>query len=433
MLIEDERIVAVLPPGTATAGSDTIIDADGLAVLPGLVDAHVHVRDPGLTQKEDFESATRAAAAGGVTTIMVMPFDAPVASTAGRIAEKAQLASGRIAVDVALQGAIGTANLSELDGLAAAGVVTVELLLGVDPATTLTAVDAAGIRTILTAAGLADVVVGVSCEDFSLVEARIAELRAAGRSDAAAILESRRPSGEEAVVAMVAALTLETGASVHIRQVSLPWSLAVIEHYHAMGADLSFEVTPHNLVLTDRDAVAGGARRKVVPPLRPAADVKVLVELARAGRVPIVATDHAPHAPAEKAVEDLWAAPGGLPGLESFLLAALAAFGGNLALVAEACSRAPAVRFGLGASKGRIAPGFDADLVLVEVGGVESAGALARHTRAGYTPFEGVELPGSIVATMLRGTIIADRREVVGPPRGRVLLAERGTADAAPE
>ncbi len=433
VLVEDGRITALGEPG-AFGSADVVLDADGLFVLPGLVDAHVHVRDPGFTHKEDFGSATRAAAAGGVTTILVMPYDQPLASTAQSLTDNARGALGRAFVDFGLQGAVGPANMAAIPELVAAGAVSLEVQLA-EAAPLVGLPSAADLREILTLARASGAVVGVYCEDESLRLSATRRLQAAGRRDPLAHIESKIPFGEELAALLACTLARDTGAELHLRQISTAAALDVARRARLDGARVSVEVTPHHLSLTAEDEVRGGPAMKVSPPLREPADAAALRAGVADGTVDIVATDHAPHAPEEKAAgeHDIWAAPGGFPGLETLLSALVALFGADAPeVIARVCADAPARRFGLGDRKGRIAPGFDADLVLLDLDATWEVIPKALHTRAASSPFAGRRLPGVVRSTLVAGCVVAQDRAIVGEPRGRWLRpvgrAEGGAA-----
>jgi dihydroorotase len=418
ILIDGERVVALLPPGAGAA--DTVIDAVGMVVLPGLVDPHVHVRDPGLTHKEDFRTATMAAVSAGVTTVMVMPFDDPVASDVATLRDKRTYARNRVFADVAMQAAVGPANHHLIEAMGVEGVVSFELIMGADPANGLAVKSESDVLEILETAASARAIVGVS---FSLVEYRTARLARMGRRDASAFQQSRSEAGEVIGLTIAASLALESGARIHVRQVSVPRCVEIIRYYQSRGADISFEVTPHNLVLTASDHDASPGPLKVVPPLRPVQDVEAMRDLLYGGELDMIGSDHAPHLLTEKDAgnADIWSAPGGLPGLETLLGSMLALVGPDrLELVALTCSHRPAQRFGL-ASKGRIAPGFDADLVVIDLGGQELATRTHFYTKAGYQPFRPEQLSGTARYTLLRGRIVADSGVVRDPPLGVII------------
>lgn len=420
VLVEDGCIVAVSGHGRLTG--DVVVDATDLLVLPGLVDAHVHVRDPGLTHKEDFASGTAAAVAGGVTTVMVMPYDDPLTDSGVHLKEKAAVAEGRVFADFALQAAVGSGNLDAVAELIAAGAVSLEVGLA-DMPERLAVASSAALRELLRRAADAGTVVGVYCEDDSLVQGRIAELRANGRRDPAAFVEAKHEVGEVAAATLVAALAAETGARVHVRQVSTAGALRAVDWRRERGADLTVEVTPHHLTLTESDQITGGPDLKVSPPLRSRDDVEALRSALASGRIDMVATDHAPHAPEEKkaGADDIWAAPGGFPGLETFLGVMLQVTGGDATTIARTCAEAPARRFGLGDRKGRIAPGFDGDLVLVDPAAAWSPEPGVLRTKARSTPFAGHRLPGRAVCTIVRGHVVVRDGVLVDEPIGRWL------------
>ncbi len=431
VLIVGDRIAAVAAPEVLDGAAASVLDASGLLVLPGLIDAHVHLRDPGLVHKEDFESGTRAAAAGGVTTVLVMPYDNPIAATAAALVGNARYGEGRAYVDYGLQGAAGPANVEAIPELAAAGAVSLEVMLAEAPV----AVGAPSpweLRAILERARASDVVVGVYCEDPSIAAGAKQALLGAGRRDPAAHVESKPPIGERLGVQLVCTLAAEVSAAVHLRQISTAGALRVARQARASGADVTVEVTPHHLSLTAEVEAHGGPDLKVSPPLRDAADVDALRQGVASGQVDVVATDHAPHAASEKAAgrADIWAAPGGFPGLETLLSVLLQVFGDVAPeLIARVCAESPAHRFGLAHRKGRIAPGLDADLVLLDPTATWRVDPARLHTRAGFSPYAGAALPGVVRSTLLRGEIVAREREIVAEPRGQWL--RRGLARRA--
>ncbi|MGI9146066.1 MAG: amidohydrolase family protein, partial [Chloroflexota bacterium] len=245
VLVVGDRIAAVAEPGVLSA--DSMLDADGLLVLPGVVDAHVHLRDPGFTHKEDAASATRAAAAGGVTTLLVMPFDDPPADSAAAMIGNAETLKGRLQVDVGLQGAASPMHPDRIQAIATAGATSLEVLLADAPAA-IGRPNTWQLREILRAARSAGLVVGVYCEDASLSAGATDRLRHDGRTDPLAHVESKSSLGEQLAISMVGALALDTGASVHLRQVSSAAGLGAARAARAAGARLPVEVTSPPLV-----------------------------------------------------------------------------------------------------------------------------------------------------------------------------------------
>ena len=417
--IKDGRIAALLAPG-GTENAGTMVKASGCYLLPGLVDAHAHLRDPGLTHKEDFDSGTTAAALGGVTTILDMPTDDPWTATPLQLSAKMEMAEGRIHVDVGFQ-VVLSHDLRFLDALEALSPVSFELFTADVPDgflfPTLDAVTEA-LRRLATRPTL----VGVSPGDQSIL------LGSAARDhdgNLSSFLASRPPLAEANGIARALLAAASSGARVHVRQVNSALGLSIWRRLRDM-ADATVETTPQNLFFTDADYARQGANLKGSPPLRGTQDVEALRAALREGLIDIVGTDHAPHSPAEKAsaypgFADI---PGGMPGLQTLLSVMLKLVDEKLidwADLVRMCARNPATRFGLGQSKGTIAPGYDADILVIDPCRTSRISNVEQATRAGYTPFDGWEVPFRLDRVFLRGNEIVQYGRLTGRPRGRVV------------
>lgn len=402
------------------------IDARGKLVLPGVIDAHVHFRDPGPTHKEDFGTGSRAAALGGVTTVMVMPTDVPPTLTAAEFAEKRAAIDGRSFVDFMLQAAIGP-DTSQVAALADEGAVSYELFLA-DMADPMRIHDDAeflrALEAVREVAGVAGISPG-SHPLHALFAARAKEAHGGARS---AWLASRPPVAEAMGVARACLLSRHTGARVHVRQTSTAASVALLAAHAA--PEITAEVTPHNLLLGDEALHRLGPVAKIAPPLRLPADVEAMVAALGEGVVQMVATDHAPHAAEEKAKgeDDIWAAPGGFPGVQTMLPLTMTLVSRGVldlsGLVRVLCE-APARTFGLWPRKGAVAQGFDADLAILDPSRPFVIRNADQASRAGATPFDGTECPATPVATVLRGTVVMEDGVVPGEPEGRFLAPAR--------
>jgi dihydroorotase len=378
--VRDGRIV---PFSEGTAKCE--IDVGGCIVLPGLVDAHVHFRDPGLTHKEDFESGSRAAAIGGVTTVMVMPTDKPMTQTPRQFEEKRALAEGRSHVDFALQALLGP-DFSHVGALAGLGASSFEIFMGLlEP----------------------------KIDDDAMLAAAFAAVRAAGGVAGVTPLE------EASDVARIVAAHRKAGGRVHIRQISSAGGVGAMA---GAASGLTSEVTPHNLWLTDEALARLGALAKVFPPLRPQADVDAVRAALRDGRISMVATDHAPHTPAEKAA-GLEKAPGGFPGVQTMLPLLLKLLD-YPDLVRVACE-APARAFGLWPKKGSLQAGADADITVIDPGRPMQIRDEDQQSKARHTPFHGWTAPATPVMSVLRGEIIVRDGQIRGAPRGLHLKPRR--------
>ena len=366
--IKDGRIAMIADP-VLPLRAPTTIDARGRWVLPGVVDAHVHLREPGFVHKEGFASGTRAAAAGGVTTVMVMPTDDPPTLTPAAFEEKTELARSQAVVDVALQAGI-TDDLSHVEALARMGAVSFELFLGDMPPGLLVA-DTGFLCEALATVRAAGAVAGLSPADDGVIRAATAAIPEAEAAAPLAFARSRPPLSEAVGVARAIAAARATSARLHVRQVSCRAALEFLAAARRNHPGLSAEVMVHNLFLTEAELERQGPFAKVAPPLRQEADLEALWQALADGVIDLVATDHAPHLPEEKEAgrSDIRKAPGGFPGLQTLLPLMLdAAAAGRITpeTLVRLLAETPSRLFGLYPRKGAILPGADADLVLVD-------------------------------------------------------------------
>jgi dihydroorotase len=418
--IDGGRIAEVGASGSV--GGKKVIDATGLHLLPGLVDAHVHLREPGIVHKEGFATGTLAAAAGGVTTVMVMPTDNPVTMTPAQFEEKRRLAEGQCHVDFALQAALGK-EVSQVEALKQLGAISFEIFLADVPDAFLVP-DAHSLLMALAEVARVGAVAGITPGDHDVVTQRTTEIRARSKGAREDFPPTRPPISEALGIARAVVGARETGARIHIRQLSCEAGLQALRGLRE-GAKVSAEVTPHNLTLDSDELLRQGPVAKVAPPLRASSDVRAMVQALAAREIDIVATDHAPHLPAEKAKgdADVWQAPGGIIGLQTFLPVMLGLVAeGRLTLcdLVRACATAPAELFGL-PNKGRIEVGTDADLVLVDLAETITLRNEDQLSKAARTPFAGRSVKGAIRRVFLRGAEIARDGKPSGAPIGRFL------------
>lgn len=421
LAIENGRVVALISDGEEPAARK-VIDAAGKLVLPGLVDSHVHFREPGLTHKEDFQSGSLAAAAGGVTTVMVMPTDNPLTLTPEDFEAKIALARDRCHVDYALQAGLGP-DRRHVRALADLGAISFELFLSDLPPALLTDSAAAlvlGLEAVRDVGGIA----GVTPGDDSLYRhaAEIARGEHGGAPQAFA--RARPPEAEALGVAQACIAASSTGARTHLRQISCAASLRVLQALR--GTTVTAEVTPHNLTLDEADFLRLGVVAKVAPPLRPQSDVTALRAALAAGALDVVATDHAPHHPDEKAAgaTDIWKAPGGFPGVQTFLPLMLRLVDEGIieqAALVRTCCAHPARLFGLYPRKGALQVGSDADLVIVDPGRPFTIRNRDQLSKARNVPFDGLTASASPILACLRGTVIMRDGQPTAPPIGEFL------------
>ena len=421
--ISGGRISAVLKPGEAVSARETL-DVSGCHLLPGLVDAHAHLREPGLTHKEDFDSGTRAAALGGVTTVLDMPTDEPWTATPEQLEAKMAAAGNRIHVDVGFQVAL-TNDLTVLDRLEALAPVSFELFTAdVPPPFLFPTMDA--VASALRQFSDRNTMVGISPGDQSILTGSTERDH---RGDVAAFLASRPPLSEAFGIARAVLAAAGADARIHVRQINAALGVEAWSRLHDM-ADATVETTPQNLFFTaDGYATPQGANLKASPPFRAQEDVDALREAVASGLIDIIATDHAPHSVAEKAARYSAFAdiPGGMPGLQTLLQTMLRLVDQRLiglADVVRMCSRNPATRFGLGRRKGAIAAGYDADLLVLDRRQKARITNAEQASRAGYTPFDGWTVNGRLDHVFLRGTQIVRQGILASPGQGLIVKRE---------
>lgn len=427
--VADGRVIAV-GDNLAAEGVPTV-DASGLLVLPGLVDVHVHLREPGMTEKEDFASGTSAAAAGGVTTVVDMPNTKPPVATAERYAHKLDLVKDKAYVDFGLYGMLDHDNADEIGAMAELGAMGFKLFMGQTTGDNRCPNDAAIFRG-LEAAADADLVVGVHAENDHLLRMFGDRLQAQGRRDPRAHLEGRPAFVEVEAITRIITMATEAKTKLHIHHLSTAAGLGRVVDLRAQGHRVTIETLVSHLFLDESAYDIYGNLIKLNPPIRPAADVAALWAGIERGDVDVVATDHAPHTAVEQAETDVWKAYGGFIGVETMLpLMLTAAAQGRLTVedIVRLCSYAPAKRWSM-TGKGQLAPGFDADFVLVDAEAEVVLDQRDLHSKHNVTPYDGWELTGSVVATYLRGGLVYEKGTVIGEPIGRQVKPARQSGSA---
>jgi allantoinase len=417
VLVLAGTIIGVVAPGEGTAAEQ--IDARGLVVLPGVVDAHVHTNDPGRTDWEGWIAATRGAARGGVTTIADMPLNSipPTIDEAAFDAKDAAAALGAV-VDYALWGGLVSADPHALRSLAECGVVGVKAFLcpsGVDEFAHL---DDQTLVPALRAAAEAGLLVAAHCED----EGTVARATQTARGkDLRAWLDSRPVEAERIAIERLAAAARETGARVHVVHVSSADGLAAVAQARRVGVDMTAETCPHYLGFGASDFSEQGPLLKCAPPIRHGTRQR-LWEQVLAGQIEYIASDHSPCSAALKTQgkADIFAAWGGITGLQSTLPLMLSEGvhqrGMSLELLAQLLATRPAKRLGLWPRKGEIRVGADADLALVDPAREWTLTADALEARSGLSPYVGRHFTGAVERTLVRGRTVFQGGAVTGTP-----------------
>jgi len=415
LYIQEGRIAALRATPARAAER---IDASGLLVMPGMVDTHVHLMDPGATDREDYLSGTAAAAAAGVTTIVEHTHTAPVRD-ASAFRERIAYLQPRARVDFGLAAHATPGRPEEVACLWQAGATFLKVFTC--SAHDFPTFDNAGLLDLFREVARSDAICLVHCEDEAITQAARARLRAQGRSDAAALLEWRSLEAELTAIAAVASLAWRTGARIVVAHVSHPLGVALIDRARQLGARLTAETCPQYLTFLAADLVKRGALLKFRPPprARNAEELDALWRLVDAGNVQVLSTDHAPATRAQKQSGSIWEAHFGIPGLDTaFPLLLDAAARGQIRYerIVSAYSENPARTYRLHPRKGSLAVGADADLVLVDPGHPWTLRDSLVLTKAAWTPFDGRTVTGRPVTTLLRGRVIAREGEVLAEP-----------------
>jgi allantoinase len=417
------QIAAIAPD--LEGSSDSTLDATGLHVLPGVVDAHVHFNDPGRAEWEGWGTGTRALAAGGGTLAGDMPLNAhPPTTDAAAFDAKLAAATGAAWTDFALWGGLVPGNLDRLDELAERGVFAFKAFMSNSGIDDFQSVDDMTLYDGMARAARLGLPVAVHAENDALTGALARRAIAVGETGVRAYLDSRPAVAEWEAISRALLFAEATGCAVHIVHVSTGRGVALVAEAQARGVDASCETCPHYLVLTGEDVERLGAVAKCAPPLRSGAEQAALWEHLAAGRLPMIASDHSPSPAAMKTGDDFFRIWGGISGCQSTLPLLLTeghhARQLPLPLLAAALAGYPARRFRF-PHKGTLAPGFAADLALVALDHAAPLAAADLHYRHAHSPYVGRTLRGRVISTLLRGQPIMRDGHAVGAPSGRLV------------
>jgi allantoinase len=409
--VADGVIRAVGPIDADYPGAEQIRLPEATVLLPGFVDTHVHINEPG-TDWEGFATATAASATAGITTLVDMPLDSdPVTTTVSALTEKQQAAHGHCEVDVAFWGGVVPDNLGDLADMAAAGVRGFKCFLTDSGNPNFPRLNADDFRSAVALIAALDAVLLVHAESHHVVEGRP---RPCGR-EYASFLSSRPDASEEDAVALVIDAARETGARVHVVHVSSAGVLPMLADAKRAGVRITAETCPHYLIFAAEDIPDGATQFAACPPIRARDNRGLLWQGLADGTLDMIVSDHSPCAPSMKGDGDFGRVFGGISSLEVgpravWTHAAQRGFG-----LGELCrwmSEQPAALAGLG-DRGRIAVGQRADLCVFDPDGEQTVHAGALRHRHAVTPYDGVVLRGSVIQTWLAGRRIYER---VGQP-----------------
>ncbi|MGG7564859.1 allantoinase AllB [Rhodovulum sp. DZ06] len=413
--IAGETVAAIAAPGALDdlSAAETV-DVTGLHLVPGAIDMHVHFREPGYTHKEDWETGTRAAAMGGVTTVFEMPNTHPPTRSVKELRQKQDCAK-KACVDFGIYGLMAEDNVDELEALAAAGANAFKCFMG-NTFGNLPSPSTGAMLEGFEIAAKTGLRVSLHAETASIMAWRQAKLEAAGLDEPLHHIAARPEIVAIEAVARAAALAEWTGARIHVLHISSAGELRPLAEAKARGVDVTGETCPCYLFLSTEDYPRLGSVIRVNPPVREPKDAAGIWDALMSGVVDMIATDHAPHTPEEKRNPRIWDADCGFPGVETqmpLMLTEVAAGRMTLEHYVKISSANPARAFGMWPMKGRIAVGAHADIACLDLARREVIAAERLHSRGKITPFEGRETVGAPIHTLVRGAFVQRDRKMV--------------------
>ncbi|MET3507491.1 allantoinase AllB [Halalkalibacter oceani] len=438
LFIKDGIIQAVTAEELPGEAADTI-DAAGKYVFPGFMDTHVHSRDPGATYKEDFYHSSLAAAAGGITAVFEMPNTNPPINNPENFQKQVDNLASKAFVDYGIWAiCLGHLNLDKLSSLHEAGVIGFKFFWGY-------AVHAktyqlmynykTGMEDVIPPFGDGDVydmfaevaktgqMLAIHAENNDLIQHLTNKVEARGGRTYEDLLEGRPNLAEELTVHSGIAMAKQTGARLHILHVSTAEAVEAIRQAQQEGYPITAETCPHYLFLSAEDYDKVGPQMKVYPPVKYKKDQEALWEGIKDGTISFVCSDHAPHTEEEKD-GDLWSIPAGMCGVETLAPLMLdAAAKGTISRtdVASLLAEAPAKLFDIYPKKGSLRVGTDADITIVDMEQEYTLRREALHSKSKVTAYDGFEVKGKPVYTIVRGHVVMADGELTTTPVGQLI------------
>jgi allantoinase len=419
IIIAAGKVQEIVSPDMETPAGVQVIDCAGKMILPGTIDTHVHIREPGSEKRETFYTGTMAAAAGGVTTVFEHPISNPPPFNPEILQNRLALADPQILVDCCFYGALGAESIQNVGIMKEQGIIAFKTFLQ-EPMPGrekefegLTINDDHTLLRAMTEGARHDMLLCYHAENDDIIQGETKRLIAEGRKDAKAHYESHPVISETESVNKLLLMAKETGARIEICHVSSAEALALLKEARAKGVQVVVETCPHYLFVTQEEAIAKGPMGKCNPAIRPAKDLDRIWEHVNDGTVDIIGSDHAPFTmdEKEKGYADIFKAPAGFPGIETrtpLMLDALSKKKLSLAKFVALMSENPARIFGIDHRKGFLKPGFDADLIIVDMDKKYVIDKNSMYTKGRDVAelYHGREVTGKIERVMVRGTTV---------------------------
>jgi dihydroorotase (multifunctional complex type) len=401
---------------TQMPNADEKANLRSMLVLPGLIDVHVHLRDEGKAYKEDFYTGTAAAVVGGFTTVLDMPNNDPVTMSKETLRNRMRIAERKSLGTIGFYSEFPD-DLGEAAGIVAEGAVGFKLFMARQVGG-LNIDDDDALREAFKQVGELGVPVAVHAEDKALLMANEERLKRANRHDAAAFLKAHSEHVELKAVERLLEVSAKTTVRLHFCHITTKKGLNAVVEAKKSGRNVTCEVTPHHLLLSNVDYERSGLMLTIMPPLRGESNIEALWTGVADCWVDVLGSDHAPHALSEKSAGSVWDVKVGVPGLETTLPLMLTMVRKNrisLAHVVQMLSEKPAELFGL-KDRGCLAQGNKADLTVVDFKLKFRIDASKFHSKAKYSPFNGWEVQGRPMKTFVNGLLVMDEQEIVAKP-----------------
>jgi dihydroorotase (multifunctional complex type) len=412
---------------TQMPNADQKTNLKNLLVLPGLIDEHVHLRDEGKAYKEDFQTGTAAAAAGGFTTVLDMPNNEPVTMSMETLRNRMRIAERKVLVNVGFYSEFPK-KLAEVKDIVSEGAIGFKLFMGCQIGG-LNVDDDEALQDAFKEVAELNVPVAVHAEDKALLVANEEKLKQAKKSNTAAFLKAHSETVELKAIERLLKISAPTGVRLHFCHVSTEEGLNAIVDAKKSGRKVTCEVTPNHLLLASDDLNRYGQILIMAPPLRNKNHIEALWKGLEAGWVDALGSDHAPHALSEKSAGSVWDVKVGVPGLETTLPLILTLVKKNrlsLAQAVQLLAEKPAEIYGLN-DRGRLEQGKNADLTVVDFNSKFKIEASKFKSKAKYSPYDGWDVQGKPVKAIINGLLVFDEGEIVAKA-GSGSIVRRGKA-----
>jgi len=423
IVVKDGKIIAIDKQSSFTEAKE-VIDAKGKYILPGLIDVHVHFREPGLTYKEDFATGSMGAAVGGITTVCDMPNCVPFTCTLEAYQQKLDIIKNKAYVDYGLIAAVVGNSITEIPKLAEAGINVFKIFMGATVGG-VPAPDDGGMLEAFRLIAKTGRRIGVHAENNPIMDFFAAKLKKEGRTDALAHMEARPNVAEAEAIQRAILFAKETGCKLHIYHMSSKEGVELVKRAKADGVDVSAETGPHYLLLNSEYYKKLGSILKMNPPVRTAENGEALWKGLQDGTVEVIATDHSPHSEEEKIKENIWEAIPGFPGVETSVPLMLTQVNeGKISLnqYVKLASENPARLFNMYPEKGSFKIGTDADFTIVDMQKESVIDKSKLQSKCKLTPFDGYKVKGLPVYTIVRGNMVMKDGQIVGKPQGKQVV-----------